>query len=432
MTLTQAFRDKYICQDGYDDGFVIPKDGNITTAVTFVGFQKRINQLTNLDLSGRQIELAGHIKELTEALGRVRVLNLSYNYLTWREVVSIVACAPQIKDLILTKNNLTADDYTRTLKNPCFHGLDSLTLGRTYLDWTTIVSILHRIWQYVSQIDLWDCNLTEKAMRLVPTAKENQFIRQIRSLKVSRNSFKSLDWISSAGPLDNLIDLDVSRSNLQKIELRTDTLHQLRKLEVLNISYNDLDDWQSISELYKLKNLKSLLCHENPVYISARSAKSVTIGMLGQIAFLNREEITASVRRDSEIFYLRTTFPEYQSFLKGTNDSFRNSHPRYEELLNLYGVPEDLSNKQLVEKYINVDLCKDGETLTKRLSRDMRVANVKMLCKRLFKLKLPTAIQITFHDPDSGISYELDKDAQTLDFFSVKDGQKLHVHELAQ
>lgn len=438
-TFADALRFKYVEQEEFDNRLSLPKDKKISTKITFVGFekvsniQKQLYRLSSIDLSKKCIKSAGDIDKFRGCLSRVQLLNLNDNNLSWQETITIISQMPNLRELILSKNELDSHLHVDTHRDSiASRYLTSLTLGQIYLDWNSIVSILSTIWLKIDQLDLWDNHLNISNMRLELCDKLNSFTKSICSLKLSHNCFTNLDWISDIGLIDSLLELDVSNCKLETLELNSSTAQQLQKLEVLNVSYNNLNSWRSISSLQILKNLKCLICHENPIFISEKSARSLTIGRLGQIGTLNREEITKSMRRDSEIFYLRKTFTEYLTFKRGENSSFPSLHPRFEELVEFYGLPEDLNKKQVIDKYVCVVLCLNDKKVTKKLPSDMRIANLRMLCKKLFNLKPSCTIQITCNtdSQDNLISYILDKDGQTLHFFSVKNGHVLSIQEI--
>lgn len=440
VTFVEALHNKYVNQDEFDNNYVLPKDDIISTDITLIGFgkisdvQRQLKRLSNIDLSGMRVASAGDTNQLKDSLNRVQVINLADNLLTWKEVVSIVKCMPNLKELVLNNNPLKFDDDCSGLEK-ISPSLKVLALGRIFFEnWTTAIQAISRLWDRVEQIDLWyNCFKSEYDQMDLKVNELRPFVSDIKTLKFSYNSFNDLDWISRVGPLHNLVELDLSHCSLKQININEEIAIQLQNLIVLNVSHNNIGGWQSISELHKLSKLTSLICHTNPFYTSETHAKHLTIGRLKKIKVLNREDLTRSMRRDAEILYLRLTFPQYKLFKEDKNSIFESLHPRYNELIEIYGLPEDQGEKQVNDAYIDVDLCYGQKRLTKKLPCDMRIANVHMLCKRLFKLKPSSNAKIICQRPDvnaSAMSYELDKGGQTLHFFSVKNGYQLVVTEL--
>lgn len=135
-------------------------------------------------------------------------------------------------------------------------------------------------------------------------------------------------------------------------------------------------------------------------------------------------------RRDAEILYIRKIFPEYKKFREGKNDPFKLLHPRYETLAEYYGLPEDLNSDKRDDKSIKIILKFEDRRIVKELPRDMKVSHLHMLCKRSFGLRLSSDVEITCHDMRGGINYPLDREGQTLHFFSVENDNVLEIKQV--
>lgn len=440
-TFVEALHKRYVQQNEFDD--IVGKGDIIREAdTTFFGFskissiQRQLRGLFSLDLSSMKISSAGDTSQLKDLLLRVNLLNLANNSLTWLDVVAIIDILPNVKEIVLTQNEPLELRNQIDLKEVTNQRrLKSVTLGKLRLNWDATISTLSKICSSIEQLDLWACELTADDMILINDQDEptkSNFIRDIQSLMLGKNKFTDIQWIESIGSTDNLVELDLSNCYLTSFDMSDKIVDQLKQLKSLNISYNQLANWQDISQLHRLKYLANLICHENPFYDSEKFPKHLTIGRLSSIKVINREPIGRSERRDAEVLYLRKTFPDYKLSTEGKLNNFKVSHPRYDELIELYGLPEDLNKKEQNDKYINIDLCYNDTKVNRKLPCDMRVANVQMLCKRLFKLKLSTNIRLLcrgLRSNGESIEYELDKDCQTLHFFSVKNGHSLVVLE---
>lgn len=435
----QALHEKYVDQVEFDSQHRLQKDASISTEITFVGFdvvtnvQKQLKKLASIDLSGCKIVQAGNIDQIRGSLDRVTVLNLADNSLTWNELIHILHCLPNLKEIILSANNLEADADVSYPERP-FQYLKSIVLGKVNLNWTTVVEKLLRIWTRIDLIDLWDSQLENGSMTLSGALQSHPFVRHVKSLALSQNRFTDLTWVIHMGQLDNLEDLDLSRCKLDKLGINNQVVEHLKNLKFLNISHNDISSWQEVAQLHFLVNLASLICNENPFYITDKYARSQTIARVGSLTSLNRETVTNSTRRDAEILYLKQYFSEYSAFINNNNNNkdFTLEHPRYKELVNIYGVLGDIGPKKnpVDDKYVTVELCYEGAKISKKVPRDMRVSNLKMLCKAMFKLRSPKGIEIICSEcksPQESLCYPLDQDGQTLHFFSVENNHQLIV-----
>lgn len=439
----QALRKKYVEQD--DDlinQIYIPTDNVITTQIKLVGFskvasvQKQLSKLANIDLSNQKISDAGSITSLGDHLHNVRVINLSNNHLDWPQLISILDCLPKLRELIITSNELDMQSNSmQAMENRSkFNSLTSLVIGRTNLKWGSLISIISSIWQHVEDLDLWDSELDCDDMILTDDGPQNSsFIQKILALRLSKNNFTSPKFLNQIGPLTNLTDLDLSHCNMTSFRIDDSLSDTLKNISFLNISYNDLTDWADISSLERLKKLKSLVCHENPLYLSAKKCKPLIVGRIGSLIKVNREEITRTYRRDSEIYYMRSVLDEYRNFQKGAENDFAQKHPRFTELAEIYGLPEEQNDKPVQDKYLTLDLYYDGRCMTKKVPRDMRVSNLRMLVKRLFKMSPSTAIRMTccsYSDNGRELDYELEIDNQALNFYFVKDDKKVVITKI--
>lgn len=444
VSFTRALRTKYCQQDDYVDVFCMPKDPKISTEIAFVGFdrvaliQKELRQLTSIDLSGMKIGSVGDFSaDLKNDLRKISIMNLAENLLDWHQVVALVDHIPSLRELILTKNKLGSykDDFQKD--EPPKRILSSLTLGYSEYTWTTLIGILNRIWHRIDSLDLWKSDLTDEKMILVEYSDTtHRIISSIKSLRLSHNKFTTINWVDNLGPITGLVELDLSSCDLKSIEINDEIVHKLASLQTLNISNNQIASWESVSSLNRLSSLASLICHQNPFFLSEKLAKPLTIGRIAKLKFLNREEVNTRIRRDSEILYLRKISLEYYSIKDDEMRQFTEYHPRFKELAEIYGIPENPNLDKVANKYVHVSLHYQDLKIAKKLPLDMRISNLRMLCKRLFKLRSNSSVRIICHNikerHQDDIQYELDRDAQTLSFFSVVDGCELLVEESIQ
>lgn len=429
ITFVQALHDIYVDQEIVDNRLVLPKDRNLCTDITFVGFgklsttQRQLKKLFSIDLSSRRISSAGDIVPLCGALDRVKTVNLARNNLNWSEVIKIIQCLPNLRDLILSENpTLFSEDFITFPKTP-YPSLYMLTLGQIGFTWINLMKVLPKIWLKVDQIDLWDNNLTIGDLNPQLTNNDD-FTLQISTLRLSHNNLSSMA-LADFGPLNNIIELDLSWCQLTCMEIDL----ACPNIRVLNISHNNISDCAQVAKLNLLTKLTHLICFDNPFYVDDKLAKHFTIARIKSLKLLNRELVSANTRRDSEILYVRKLYPQFKEFKSGKKSDFPSCNPRYPELVEIYGLPEDV-NEKVQDRYITVTLRSGKVNHKKKLPRDMSVSNLQVLCRRLFRFNASSHVIIECCRADPTNNYTLESKEQTLHFYSIGDGQTLLVNEV--
>ncbi|KAG9510970.1 Oxygen-dependent coproporphyrinogen-III oxidase [Fragariocoptes setiger] len=275
----------------------------------------------------------------------------------------------------------------------------------------------------------------------------------LRTLNIAKNSLTSWsDVLYITSEMPALKELIVSQNPLfigsehEKLdELLTSTRISIPKLSHLTLgrvnaswetilpmihkiwpNLSSIDLWDN--SLGSLPRFESLVSQTNLPLLENDLAKVMTIGRLGQIDHLNREEITPSIRHDCEVFYIRKLFDDYTAYKAGKNSDFIKDNPRYEELLRIYGTPENTNQEVPKKRYITVRLQRQSEStvVTKRMPCDMRIAQVKMLAKRLLKMDPSAEVELTWSPVGPNSSHcVLDKDGKDLNFYSIEEGPAL-------
>ena len=163
--------------------------------------------------------------------------------------------------------------------------------------------------------------------------------------------------------------------------------------------------------------------------------------------------INAKERHDAELFYLKWIAKEVavakekaQSNDDNDNDDdsqeskekdkeaemqrIEKLYPRYIELTKKHGAM-DFNAKQ-ADKMMSVTVTiksMDPESITekaveKKLPTAMTVAQLKLLCKRLYKLH-PQYQRLTFRHKGDGLPDDMYDDTKSLSFYNIKDGMEI-------
>uniref|UniRef100_A0A8C5NDA1 Tubulin-specific chaperone E n=1 Tax=Gouania willdenowi TaxID=441366 RepID=A0A8C5NDA1_GOUWI len=212
-------------------------------------------------------------------------------------------------------------------------------------------------------------------------------------------------------------------------------------LKKLVIDDNNITEWFVIDELAKLPSLIQLSCRRNQLMSSDKNpetAEQMLIAKLGQLEVLNSSKINPSDRRGAELDYLKM-FGEKWLKSRGAsqlNTQFFHQHPRYQALIEKYGAPEEGELKKrespmLKNKLIRITFVfpddPDRKPIEKKLPELMLVQKVKGLLYRPIKVPAPD-ISLTYTSPKTvGAEFEIHNDLQTLQFYSIKDGDQVLV-----
>ena len=121
------------------------------------------------------------------------------------------------------------------------------------------------------------------------------------------------------------------------------------------------------------------------------------IPRIKSIRTLNGSPILPVERKDSELQYLKDCLNEYNKLSKDTrltiDEYMRENHPRWTELIGIYGNPADLINKTVdVMKgsininAVNIKIMSDSSNpIEKKVPLSLTVAALKGLCGKLLK-----------------------------------------------
>lgn len=112
------------------------------------------------------------------------------------------------------------------------------------------------------------------------------------------------------------------------------------ELRVLLLADCGIADWPSVNALDALPHLRDLRLTGNPLLHYSRIGGRVEcVGRLARVARINGADVTPHERRDCELRYLREAAQRLAD-LGAAGEAEREAHPRWEELVAKYGLPE--------------------------------------------------------------------------------------------
>mmetsp|Transcript_20879 Transcript_20879/g.37335 ORF Transcript_20879/g.37335 Transcript_20879/m.37335 type:complete len:593 (-) Transcript_20879:688-2466(-) len=410
--------------------------------VLFSGLCHSLPELQVLILSDNRIGplLPDPIPNPSLAVG-LRALVLNRTGITWLEVLALAPGLPNLAELHLDAN-----------------GLETLSLDRGTAKTANAVSAE----------DTKDVDVKAAA----------PLLRSLEMLSLEKNGIR--DWISTVNEIHrhapHLKRLHLGENPLESLSFpswneadqdHSEASQVLGSLECLLLGNCQIQRWSDVDCLAVLRNLRDLRLSGNPVLSKAPSGgRFQVIARLPQLTCLNAAEVRPRERRDSELRYLQMIGMEMETALRAFKrsgggvsedpktlenqekevlDSVLARHPRAKELQAVHG-PIVLSksgesagadassiSSSLVELKITCVSASASAKMgsnTKRLPRGMTLSALKMLCEKLFKVRVSKQI-IYLKDPNVPLPDRIpeSEDQNSLAYLGVQDNFEILVDE---
>ncbi|XP_039706293.1 tubulin-specific chaperone E [Pteropus medius] len=403
--------------------------------------QSQLSKLQEVSLRNCAVNCAGDKGGIAEACPNIRNLDLSKNLLSlWDDVTDIADQLGHLEVLNLSENKLR---FSREPASPAgtFSALKVLVLSRTGITWAEVLRCATG-WPVLEELYLAANNITI-------LERPNDVLQTVKLLDFSSNQSideNQLFLIAYLPRLEQLILSDVGISSLHfpdtGIGCKTS---MFTSLQYLVVNDNQISRWSFINELDKLESLQALSCLRNPLTAGskAETTRQFIIAKIGQLEMLNKCQILPEERRGAELDYRKAFGTEWRK-AGGHQDpdrnrpsaEFRAAHPRYQSLCLKYGAPEDgelktqqpfLLKNQLLTLKIKCPHQLDQKVIEKQLPGSMTVQKVKGMLSRL--LRVPASdLLLSYESPKMpGREIELESDQQSLQFYSVENGDCLLV-----
>ncbi|KAI8873370.1 RNI-like protein [Ramicandelaber brevisporus] len=387
----------------------------------------------------------------------------------WDTVIEICGMFPQLNVLSLTGNRLAqpSDELVDGVSDKVFGSLRILHLDRAGISWQLFMRFAHWFPQ-LEQLSLGTNRISSLA--LPPTNdRQRQALQKLRILELYDNDIGDLSELKHIQHLmPSLTHLDISSNSIAEIKPIEGLI--LPKLISLDIGYNNVADWSSLdilnNEVYSTSasntstvasmfpSLTDLFTSGNPILTIAALAKqlphlpqhqipdhlgrTLTVARIGQLKCLNRTNINASERKDSELYYRNLVI----------NSGRADGHPRFAALCSKYGDPppsfgnpDAKSQRNLSSAMtgtlgaslvaVNLELNLNGSVtkLVRKLPRTTTISTLrqlvrKLMGKQLTSLKRPIgSIVLEFYYSPGAASDDwlLDDDSRSLDYYGIVD-----------
>ncbi|XP_004854680.1 tubulin-specific chaperone E isoform X1 [Heterocephalus glaber] len=435
------------CYEPEDDGkehIVIIGNKPVET-VGFDSIIKQQRQLTNLkevSLRNCAVSYAGEKGGIAKACQNIRVLDLSKNLLSsWDEVICIALQLEHLEILNLSENKMKFPSASPSLTGT-FSTLKVLVLNRTGITWAEVLRCAPG-WPVLEELYL-------SANRICISERPTDVLQTLKLLDLSSNPLIDENQLFLIAYLPRLERLNLSATEMSSIHFADAGIgcktSMFPSLQYLLVDDNQISHWSFINELDKLQSLHTLSCLRNPLNEGSRKAqvtRQFIIAKISQLKTLNRCEILPEERRGAELDYQKAFGNEWKKAgghqdpdKNRPNEDFVAAHPRYQFLCHKYGAPEDeelkiqqpcILKNQLLTLRIKCPSQLEQKVLEKQLPDSMTVQKVKGLLSRLLKVPV-SELLLSYESPKMpGSEIELENDLQSLQFYSVENGDCLLV-----
>ncbi|CAI9177426.1 unnamed protein product [Rangifer tarandus platyrhynchus] len=404
--------------------------------------QSQLSKLQDVSLRNCAVNGAGDKGGIAKACPNIRSIDLSKNLLSsWEEVIDIANQLKHLEVLNLSENKLT---FPSSSPSPTgtFSMLKVLVLNRTGITWAEVLCCASG-WPVLEKLYLESNNI-------VISERPTDVLQTVKLLDLSSNQLideNQLFLIAYLPRLEQLIlsDIGISSIHFPDAEIGCKT-SMFPSLQYLVLNDNQIAQWSFMNELDKLQSLQALSCTRNPLTEGSKDAQTTRqfiIARIGQLRTLNKCAIEPEERRGAELDYRKAFGNEWKKAgghqdpeKNRPNKEFLAAHPRYQALCLKYGAPEDgelktqqpfLLKNQLLTLKIKYPNKLDQKVTEKQLPESMTVQKVKGLLSRLLKVPV-SELLLSYESPKMpGKEIELENDLQSLQFYSVENGDCLLV-----
>ncbi|KAM5206184.1 tubulin-specific chaperone E isoform 1-T2 [Hipposideros larvatus] len=442
-----AIKNRYVLEDGpEEDG----KEQIVTIGnklVETIGFdsvikqQSQLSKLQDISLRNCAVNCAGDKGGIAKACPNIRNVDLSRNLLSsWDEVTDIADQLAHLEVLNLSENKLRfpLDSPSST---GTFATLKVLVLSRTGITWAEVLRCAVG-WPVLEELYLESNNISISE-RPVDTLQTLKLLDLSSNQLIDKNQLFLIAYLPRLEQL-TLSDIGISSLHFPDAGIGCKT-SMFPSLQYLVLNDNRISQWSSINELDKLPSLQALSCLRNPLTegSKAETARQFIIASIGQLQTLNRCQILPEERRGAELDYRKAFGNEWRKAgghqdpaQNRPNEEFLAAHPRYQSLCLKYGAPEDgelkteqpfLLKNQLLTLKIKYANQLDEKVIEKQLPDSMTIQKVKGLLSRLLKVPVSDLL-LSYESPKMpGREIELENGQQSLQFYSVENGDCLLV-----
>ncbi|PGH01760.1 hypothetical protein GX51_05076 [Blastomyces parvus] len=372
LSFLQAANEKYVSEpepvvSGHGDlpsSKPIEISGKIVEEVGFDKIRKLLAELQELKIvlldgmrvhgvlagEGSREEYGNELESIAKTCPKIIELDLSRN--TLRQWADVAAICEQLKLLKILK--LNGNRFDEIDENVTFDGVSELALDETLIEWKEAAAVSKRF-PSLRSLSLSGNEFTSISHPLSGTIQE---------LTLEYNGFESIHSIRNLASLPQLQKLSLRGNRISRVgdENPATIAHETEVVfspifTSLDLSFNKINSWSFINMLPKVfPGLTTLRVSDNPLYdqppapsritnmpeypMTVDEAYMLTLAHLSQLETLNYSKITKQDRNNGELYYLSLIRKELAASPLTEEKRILASHPRYQELCDIYGEVE--------------------------------------------------------------------------------------------
>lgn len=327
----------HIIETELDENALV-KSNKYYRKIEFLGFSdvwKKImdvENLTHITLFNEGMNSFGKFNELPILFSKVIQLSLEINLISsWSDMLQLSHLLPNLEILDLNFNFLHFDFEIENYKNH----FDNLTQNTQKEIKTSFPSSLPNLstlnFNKLRILSLKSCNMNFERLSLLKDSLPNieelglskNFCTDFNNLKInpetdfcklrmldlSENQISNFDALNKLSLFKNLEILNLTQNKLSCVE----QLACLNNLQSLNMERNELNDLNFVQFLCKFENLKNLRISGNLVLekFGDVHVKYVCIASLNKIEIMNGTKLKPFEIKDCRIYYWKNTFHEF-------------------------------------------------------------------------------------------------------------------------
>eukprot|EP01015_Nassula_variabilis_P016791 TRINITY_DN2595_c0_g1_i28.p1 TRINITY_DN2595_c0_g1~~TRINITY_DN2595_c0_g1_i28.p1 ORF type:complete len:473 (+),score=81.31 TRINITY_DN2595_c0_g1_i28:65-1483(+) len=436
--------------------------------VQFVGFDKIWKQINNLkeiraiSLFNLKISDLGPEDALGMVLPKLSILSLEQNLLySWDQIYFIGKELPWLDSLQLTGNNLekpkNAAEVTQITVpltkntidvNPreAFRNLKTLILINMKLTWEDISNIIPAF-ANIEELVLCKNHLYDAENLKIGEGD----LQKLLFLNVEETGLKNFADLQPFSPLPKLDRLVISKNELQKLGQFTG----FNSVTQLSAENNLFEDPFVLHEMSQFASLRSLRILHNP-FIQKFGIAHIRLRAIAEnklIQIVNGTQLGRYDRKDSEIYYLRSTFEEYFKIVNRPHYDYDfedlmkycdTNHPRIKELIQKYGNPYELikdqdnsqQKSQSTQKQSVVNLkfiagsgpLVGKDPIKKKFPESTTIGWLKNFSSKTFKIP-QSKVVLLYHTEPKDPFIELEEDMKDFLFYGIRNNGEIVVDE---